>query len=774
MLYKNYFVLFILFLPLLGFSQNCTLQLQGTVTDLDTNKPLELASVYIEDTGNGTITDSTGFFKINNLCAGEYHLVFSHIGCESERFFVVLNQDTTLTINLDHSIELLKSVVITESSTAPSTQNSQSINGKRIADNANQNLSTLLNSISGVSSLKNGSGIAKPVVHGLFGNRLTILNNGIAQSGQQWGNDHSPEIDPLVANKIRVIKGVSALAYAGANLGGVVLVEPQKIGNEEHLHGKASYFFESNGLSHGANLQIQQYTPLVAWKINGTIKKSGDRKTADYFLNNSGSQEANIALQLEKVFSEKFYTDLYFSSFNTELGILRGAHVGNLTDLSAAFERDIPFFTEEEFSYAIDAPKQQVNHQLLKLQSKYFFSPDQFLDITLAGQLNQREEFDVRRSGRSEIPALSLKQYSVFAESKYEQTFANNLRLNTGLQLNVIDNTNNPETGILPLIPDYLAYESGVFIVLTKKLSKSFFELATRYDFVHRNVATISSTTPKEIVRYDNNFHNVSGSGGWTFQLNPQLNLSYNVGFSMRNPAINELYSNGLHQGVSGIEEGNIDLQSEQSLKSTLAFNGTIKEKFSFETLVYYQNIQDYIYLEPQDEIRLTIRGAFPVFKYAQTDARLYGLDASGQFQLSPAFSAGMSYSYIRGDDLSNNVPLINIPSNNFAGSIKYEVPQQINLGKYKLENLEFELENKYVFQQNHLLPNQDFTSPPAPYHLLNFKAATDIQLSHTRLRLFIKIDNLFNIAYRDYLNRQRYFADDLGRNVAVGLSLRF
>ena len=50
--------------------------------------------------------------------------------------------------------------------------------------------------------LRNGSGISKPVIHGLFGNRVTILNNGITQSGQQWGNDHAPEIDPFVADHL--------------------------------------------------------------------------------------------------------------------------------------------------------------------------------------------------------------------------------------------------------------------------------------------------------------------------------------------------------------------------------------------------------------------------------------------------------------------------------------------------------------------------------------------------------------------------------------------
>ena len=65
------------------------------------------------------------------------------------------------------------------------------------------------------------------------------------------------------------------------------------------------------------------------------------------------------------------FIDFYASTFNTKLGILRGSHIGNTTDLDLALEKDIPFFTEENFSYNIEAPKQQVSHHLSKIKAKY-------------------------------------------------------------------------------------------------------------------------------------------------------------------------------------------------------------------------------------------------------------------------------------------------------------------------------------------------------------------------------------------------------------------
>ncbi len=744
------------------------------VTDHDSDEPLELVNIYIAETQQGILTDHHGVFKIPNLCPGEYHLTISHVGCEAAYLFLELTADTTVNITMEHSDNVLEDVIVEGSSQTGTTQSTQAISEQTITDNATKSLATLLESMAGVSTLKNGSGISKPVIHGLFGNRITILNNGVAQSGQQWGNDHSPEIDALVANKIRVIKGVAALEYAGANLGGIVMVEPAPIGREPHLHGKGTYFFETNGQGHGVNLQLKQYTSRLAWKINGTFKKRGDQKTPNYFLNNTGSEEMNVALQLEKSFSSKFFTTLYFSSFNTQLGVLRGSHISSPNDLRMAFERETPFFTEETFSYGLGSPKQKVNHQFLKLTGKYFFNDNQWLETMVAGQLNERKEFDIRRGGRSGIPALNLQQYNLLISERYHHRLSATLDFIAGLQYNFTDNTNDSDTGVLPLIPDYLSNEIGSFVRLTKQVKKNRWELGARYDYLQQNVATITRTANPSIERFDNNFHNLSATAGWTYLFRPNLRLTGNLGLATRNPAINELYSNGLHQGVSGIEEGDVNLKKEQSLKSTLSFSGSEHDHFSFEILGYYQRIKDYIYLDPQDSLRVTLRGTFPVFRYEQTDASIYGLDLSGKFQILPAFHANLSYSFIRGKDLTNNLPLVNIPANTINFSLAYEVPKQVKLNKVIFENIVFEVENRYVFKQNNLEPEQDLVPTPDAYYLLGASAASDIQLAKLRLRFFTKIENALNVRYRDYLNRQRYFADDLGVNFKAGMTVKF
>jgi len=766
------FLVFLFGLQMNG--QNCDLLILGEVYDSGTLAPLEHVNVLVSEKATGSVSDEEGNFSIQAMCPGSYHLVISHIGCASQRVFLELEHDTFLTLYLDHSDHLLHDIEISSGVNHSQAQKEDVITDRIISDRAQEGLAVLLESVAGVNSIKNGRGIAKPIVQGLYGNRLTIVNNGVAQSGQQWGNDHSPEIDPLSAGKITVIKGAAANEFMGSNLGSIILVESERIEKEPHLHGKLNYFLESNGINNGANLQIQKYSPKLAWKISGTFKKAGDRKTSRYFLSNTGSQETNFNLQLEKSISEKWKSELYVSTFNTSLGLLKGSQIANLTDLASALLQDEPFFTSDKRSFSIDAPKQKVNHHLLKLNNKYFFDDNTWLEFTLASQLNNRKEFDVRRGDRSEIPSLSLKQYSHFAEAKISKEFDDHWSIRTGYQFNLVDNTNDPETGILPLIPDYRSFNSGAFIVWTKELENTILDLGMRYDNIVQNVVSISNAIPREIIRYDNTFHNISSSLGVSYFLSEKTKLIYNLGYTSRSPGINELYSQGLHQGVSGIEEGDNSLQVEKSLKTLLSVITNINNKHSLEAQVYYQHIKDYIYLEPQDEIRLTIRGAFPVFKYQQTDARIFGLDILGTYYVVEPLSISLAYNYIHADDLANNLPLINIPSNNVKSKLVYNFLKHVKIGNKKLENLELEINNKYVFRQNRILISQDFVAAPEAYNLVGMTFSGDLQLSSNRLRIVASVDNLLNTTYRDYLNRQRYFADDLGVNFTLGLSLKF
>jgi iron complex outermembrane receptor protein len=673
-------------------------------------------------------------------------------------------------IYLSHHSELLDEVVIHGSHEDNSTESSQTISRGAITEEGNKNLSDILGNISGVSVLRNGSGISKPVVHGLFGNRVAILNNGIAQSGQQWGSDHAPEIDPFVADHLSVVKGASALAYGGNSLGSVVLVETDNIQEDPHLHGEVNYTLQSNGWGHTLNSTIEKNGSWAAWRITGTLKRQGDNRTSNYFLTNTGKKENNLALQIEKQFHPKWKTDFYYSLFNTKIGILRGSHIGNLTDLETAIGRSEPFAIEDNFSYSIAAPKQQVTHHLVKMETKYLMDDEKIIKFKYGGQLNNREEFDIRRGEARTRPSLSLSLFSHHAEAAYNGLVGEKIFLKAGIQFDMVDNGNNPGTGVSPLIPNYRSYQTSTYwIVQNDQADKWLFEFGGRFSLKQLTVKRFTQSPPRALEIIDHLFQNYALSTGLRWEKNDFFKTNFNIGYLLRAPEVNELYSFGLHQGVSGIEEGNRNMDVEKSLKALLSVDFRIQNKFFVQALGYFQNVQDYIFLEPQKEFRLTIRGAFPVFLYKQTNANITGLDLLLKYEPKQNLNFILKYALVRGNDLTNDIGLINIPSDNIFSSMTYTFKDG---GKWK--NNFLTINGRYVFQQTRIEESQDFLLPPDDYFLIGLQVGTNFEWQESSLKVSLRAENLMNTTYRDYLNRLRYFADENGINVSLNLNYRF
>ncbi len=752
---------------------NCTRILSGKVLDESTHLPLEFAAIQLEETGIGMLTNEKGEFKISNICPGDYHIWVNHSNCEKVKFFIRIQSDTVVHLHMHHHAELLQEIEV-HGEQEQSSKVSRTLGKSEIEENAARGLSELLEGIAGVSSIKNGSGISKPVIHGMYGNRVSIMNNGVAQSGQQWGNDHAPEIDPFMADHVAVIKGASALEYGGQSLGGVVLVEMDDIAADPHFHGGINYIFQTNGLGHTLNFKGEKKDKWFSWRTMGTLKLRGDQQSPDYFLTNTGNREQNGSFKAEKWVNDHWFTSAYYSLFKTDIGILRGSHIGNLTDLTNALTADRPFFTRDSFSYQIQAPFQKVTHHLIKLESVKFLDDNRSLNFTYGGQINNRREFDVRRSGRTDIPALSLFQTNHFLEGKYLVKKDSITSYKTGIQFTMVDNTNNPETEILPLIPDYRSYQTGLFYIHQKKKGRWFVEYGARADYKNLEALTISRTLPRKIERFQHHFVNGGLSSGIKYRIAKNVRLNMDAGLMRRSPQVNELYSYGLHQGVSGLEEGNPNLVPETSLKGVLSGDWNWKDQLFVQVLGYYQYVQDYMYLEPSQDFRLTIRGAFPVFHYTQTNAALFGSDVLVSYEPAKSLKIVGKYAFLRGNDVRNNAPLVFMAPNNATGSIQYGFRDNNDTTGKKRSGTEIGLQGRYVFEQTHLLATQDFLAPPKGYLILRANLGTTFKVGNSDLKMSLSVDNLLNTRYRDYLNRLRYFADDMGRNVQVRLNYSF
>ena len=183
------------------------------------------------------------------------------------------------------------------------------------------------------------------------------------------------------------------------------------------------------------------------------------------------------------------------------------------------------------------------------------------------------------------------------------------------------------------------------------------FETGARYDFLTRKVVRLTSTQPREIERFQNIYHNIALLSRGTVMLNKKWQLLGELAYKQRPPEINELYSFGLHQGVSGIEEGSINLRQEKGLKGSIHVRGLIRDRLHIDVNGYVHQFNNYIYLQPAQEFRLTIRGAFPVFTYQQCAHCIYEVPAALQ-TVSSCFNQMRCITDQENDPLVENGPV--------------------------------------------------------------------------------------------------------------------
>ena len=192
--------------------------------------------------------------------------------------------------------------------------------------------------------------------------------------------------------------------------------------------------------------------------------------------------------------------------------------------------------------------------------------------------------------------------------------------------------------------------------------------------------------------------------------------------------------------------------------------------KWSVEVGAYYNYIVDFIYLKPQPEPILTIRGAFPYFKYTQTDASFKGIDISGSWEFVKRTTVSSKLTYLRVYDERNDGYLVMIPPNRLDNALKYQLADR---GKWKDGFIS--IGNLLVAEQKRVPANSDFLPPPKGYSLWSLQAGASLKVSEKQqLEIGINVQNLFNTVYRDYLNRFRYYADDMGRNASLRLKWKF
>ena len=632
-----------------------------------------------------------------------------------------------------------------------------------------KSLASILEHVSGVSSIQTGTTVAKPVINGMYGNRILIVNNGARQTGQQWGVDHAPEIDQNSSGSIEVIKGAESVRYGSEALGGIIVMNQKALPyGQTALSGHLRTLYGNSGKRYSVVAQAEGTMPFsknLAWRLQGTYANSGDQSTAKYVLNNTGYREHDFSASLGyKLNALKL--EGYYSMYNLKLGVLNSAQLGSEDLLKERIALGQP---AEVYPYSrhINYPFQQIVHHTAI--GKVYFDAGKYGNFfwQTAFQADDRQENRIRRMNLSYIPAVSMYLTSFQNQLKWNLAY-NKWNTEAGATYLHIRNRNQTGTGVVPLIPNYTEYDLGIYAIQKYRNGNWTAEAGIRFDNQETRASGYDYTG--KLYGGHHVFSNFSYNLGTSYRFNEQLKLTSNLGLAWRAPHVHELYSNGNELGSGMFVMGDSTMHSEQSTKwvTSLSYRSAFAE---VRVDAYLQWINGYIYDEPLKGRYVTvISGSYPLFQYKQTDAFFRGIDFDVRLRPIQHVEYHLLSGLIWANEKQTGNYLPYIPSARFDHDITWE---DIRVGK---GNAWLQLKHRLVLKQTRFNPANDLIDfTPPTYNLFGLEAGIDWPLGErNKLRMLLAADNLFNNEYKEYTNRSRYYAHDMGRDIRFSIGWFF
>lgn len=807
---KSCCIIYILFfLSLNAKSQNpCDRSISGVVVNKETNDPLSDVliraitdpqvfgnRVLYNSSDKFSISDEYGKFLLEDLCPEEDSLVFSRIGYQDSLISI---EGDFWTVSLTERSVQLENVMISderEKISGTQTMSRQSINLEDKVVDRTSSLASIASEIDGVTFISTGSNVERPVIHGLYGNRVLVLNNYIKHGFQNWGDDHAPEINIASVERISVLKGSSGVRFGPEALGGAIIIEPDPMDLRNPYYLNINSGYQTNGKGSNFSLKTGKGFENFAFNAGLSYIKLGDRHAPSYSLTNSGKEEIGLNLGLHYHLNN-FDIKLYYSYVDVNLALLRSSifHSGNA--ISRAISSETPLFIRP-FSYDINEPNQLVNHHLGKATVNWWYDENEKVSLTYGRQLNKRKEFDVRRNVDRPIIDLDLTTTDLMLE--WDHSFSERSDGLIGFHFFNQDNDNNPGTSTTPYIPNYNTNRYSFFLIETLNFGKNLFEIGARVDYEDYNVR--GRDISQNIFRDEHSLNNVTFSIGYENQVSESFSFRSNIGSAWRTPNMAELYSFGSHgfKNSFGLlryyynEDQKLRtdeviimseslLSSEKSLKFINEFDYN-SDKNDIKLTLFSNYILNYVFERPIG-LYGTIRGPMPYFIFDQSDMLFIGSDLTLKRKFTNKFNSSLTLNYLWSNNLDNNGKLLNLPPVRIENSINWDTNNF-----WKINSSEISLSPSYTFQQfqapmtispeslingtNNITSDTDifdFKDAPEGYFLLDFSWKFNIK----DFTASVMVNNVLNKKYRNYLNSMRYFADEVGRNFMINLTYSF
>ena len=604
-----------------------------------------------------------------------------------------------------------------------------------------QTLAEALATLPGVSQITTGA-ISKPVIRGLYGDRIQINVAGLKLEDQQWEDEHGLGLSDVGVERIELIKGPASLMFGSGAMGGVVNVVEENLSDSGTTKQNLNFKLFSNTYGAGIDYGFKKYGKNIF------LLRTGAESHADY-SDGAGNRVPNTRFALYNLNLGYIVQREHFKSENRLLTSFN--EFGFIAD-SADLNEDSD---EPRLSREFEEAHHTVFFLLFSSQNSIHLNETTELNVTLGIQNNLRQEQE-----RSDEVDLSLLLNTFSLNTSIRKQLSHNWTLTNGIAGMFQTNTNSASRII---VPDASIAEGSAFSYVNRRQKagrlNGNFEAGLRYD--HRQINTHqtgSQVSPAiELTPFNRGFDNLNGSLGESLNFENLL-LKFDLSSGFRTGNLAELSANGLHEGTPNWYLGNPDMKVEQCLNADIYASWQYKW-LNFRGSVFRNKFHNFIYLRPANDELF----GFDLFRYEQTNATLQGFETGATIENKDHFSFSLDYSYLdaRRED-GSWLPLS--PANRFLFDSKFYLTQETS--RFQSAFLSFGV--NYTQDQNH---TDSYELPTPGYWLLNAGAG----VSFKAVRFLLTCRNLTNQQYFDHLSRLKYYGlYDMGRNIVLNVGWQF
>lgn len=608
----------------------------------------------------------------------------------------------------------------------------------------------------GVHADSFGNGATRPVIRGQTAPRVKVLSDGAdIFDASSVSPDHIVTVDPLLAQRVEVLRGPAALLYGGSAIGGVVNVVDDKI--PTHI--------PDNGLS--GQVQLRGAT--------------GSNERAGAFALTTG--EGNVALHVEgsRLRSDDYrvpgqdFRKVANSNTDSTQGSLGFSFIGDRGYLGLAYSyRDDDYgLPGHSHEYESCHPHGSALHCGSHSHDNdhghdhgHEHSHDHGEGHAATAHLRS-ERIDLRGELRDPLPGFDrLRLRASHTDYRHDErdagvtatTFTNHgrdLRLElqhqplgrwhgvVGLQT---ARSHFESSGVESFVPRTRTSSTGLFLLEEYRHDDWRFEVGARQEW--QRLTPTAGTQPSK----SGHAGSLSAAAIWDFTPGYAATLSFSR--SQRLPNAQEMYAKGVHLATNTYERGNTDLGRETA--NTVEF-GLRKDDgdIGFALNAYHSRVDGYIYAETLDQFE-----DFRLIEYTQRDASFTGLEAEASYHYSKGLSATLFGDYIRGKLRGPQSNLPRIPAARLGLRTQASWQQWHGF-----------LEYYRVFSQSKTASYEDRTPG---YNMVNAGLSYNGKFDDTRYRLYVQGNNLLNRVAYNHVSFISRAAPIQGRSIIAGVGIEF